>query len=204
MQKKLFEDINLNTDNLLPYDGKVSYYGILLDSETANFFYRNLMENIAWKNDELKMFGKRIITKRKVAWYGDEALQYTYSNIRKTASVWNKELTELKNIVEEECGESFNSCLLNLYHNGNEAMGWHSDDEKELKKNGAIASVSLGAPRDFIFKHKISKEKVKIKLENGSLLVMKGETQRHWLHQLPKRTKISAPRINLTFRTIVV
>src|SRR5690554_3576390 len=135
MQKKLFEDINSNTDNLLPYDGKVSYYGILLDSKTANIFYRNLMENIAWKNDELKMFGKRIITKRKVAWYGDEALQYTYSNIRKTASVWNKELTELKNIVEEECGESFNSCLLNLYHNGNEAMGWHSDDEKELKKN---------------------------------------------------------------------
>ena len=116
---------------------------------------------------------------------------------------WTKELLELKKLVEKETGESFNSCLLNLYHDGTEGMAWHSDAEKDLKKNGAIASLSFGAERKFSFKHKLTKELVSLVLEHGSLLVMKDTTQSHWLHRLPPSAKHNKSRINLTFRTIV-
>jgi alkylated DNA repair dioxygenase AlkB len=161
------------------------------------------LTTIEWRNDEAIIFGKKIITKRKVAWYGDKEYEYTYSKISKLALNWTPELLELKNMFEQQTNESFNSCLLNLYHNGNEGMEWHSDNEKKLKNNGAIASLSFGAERKFAFKHKISKEKVSFILEHGSLLVMKDETQKHWLHKLPKTTSINTPRVNLTFRTII-
>jgi len=109
----------------------------------------------------------------------------------------------IKDKVEKASSETYNSCLLNLYHNGEEGMGWHTDNEKELKKEGAIASVSFGAVRKFAFKHKKTQEKVELTLDNGSLLVMKGTTQSHWLHRLPPSKKITTPRINLTFRTII-
>ena len=112
------------------------------------------------------------------------------------------ELLELKSIIEEKTDLKFNSCLLNLYHNGNEGMAWHSDAEKDLKKNGAIGSLSLGAERKFAFKHKETKETISLILEHGSLLVMKDITQSHWLHRLPPTKRIDKPRINLTFRTI--
>lgn len=163
-------------------------------------WFANLMDKINWKNDEVNLFGKQIITKRKVAWYGDYNYSYTYSNTIRTAEVWTPELITLKHLVEEKAGEKFNSCLLNLYHDGNEGMSWHSDDEKELKKHGAIASLSFGADRKFAFKHKITKESVSVLLEKGSLLVMKGTTQENWLHAIPKTTKVKTPRINLTFR----
>ena len=147
--------------------------------------------------------GKLIITKRKVAWYGDSAFEYSYSNRTKIALPWTKELLTLKSKIEIETGESFNSCLLNLYHSGEVGMAWHSDGEKDLKKDGAIGSVSFGAERKFSFKHKTTKEAVSIMLEHGSLLVMKGTTQTHWLHRLPPTKKTVKPRINLTFRTIV-
>ena len=115
---------------------------------------------------------------------------------------WTTELLELKKIAEELTGEKFNSCLLNLYHNGDEGMTWHSDAEKVLKKNGAIASLSLGAERKFSFKHKETKETISLLLEHGSLLVMKDTTQSHWLHRLPPTKLITKPRVNLTFRTI--
>jgi alkylated DNA repair dioxygenase AlkB len=149
------------------------------------------------------MFGKKIVTKRKVAWYGEEPFDYTYSHIKKTALYWNDTLKRIKNTIEDISGETYNSCLLNLYHNGEEGMGWHTDNEKELKKEGAIASVSFGAVRKFTFKHKNTLEKVELTLDNGSLLVMKGMTQTHWLHRLPPSKKIIQPRINLTFRTII-
>ncbi len=149
------------------------------------------------------MYGKRYITKRKTAWYGDAAFEYSYSNTTKTALPWTPELLEIKNSVEKLTGHSFNSCLLNFYHNGNEGMSWHSDDEPELGENPIIASLSFGAPRKFSFKHKITKETVSVLLEHGSLLVMKGATQAHWLHAIPKSTKVKTPRINLTFRTII-
>ena len=144
-----------------------------------------------------------IITKRKVAWYGDIPFKYTYSNTTKEALPWTAELIELKNLAEITTGETYNSCLLNLYHDGNEGMAWHSDGEKDLKKNGAIASMSFGAERKFAFKNKTTKETIQVILQNGSLLVMKDETQTHWLHRLPPTKLVSKPRVNLTFRTIV-
>ena len=189
--------------NLLPCDGEVHYFGRLVTKQQADDYYNELMSNIAWENDQAIIFGKRIITKRKVAWYGDKPFQYTYSSITKQALQWTDALKELKAIAETASGETYNSCLLNLYHTGEEGMAWHSDAEKDLKKNGAIASLSFGAERKFAFKHKKSAELVNVFLEHGSLLVMKGETQTHWLHRLPPTTKISSPRINLTFRTIV-
>ena len=189
--------------NWLPCDGTVNYYGKLLDLEAANHYLKALLENIEWRNDEAIIFGKKIITKRKVAWYGEKAFEYTYSNTTKCALLWTKELLELKELMEKETGETFNSCLLNLYHNGDEGMAWHSDWEKDLKKDGAIGSLSFGAERKFAFKHKQSQEKIVMILEHGSLLVMKDTTQTHWLHRLPPTKRISTPRVNLTFRTIV-
>ena len=145
---------------------------------------------------------KLIITKRKVAWYAEKSFEYSYSNRTKTALIFTKELLELKKLVEKETKETYNSCLLNLYHDGSEGMAWHSDGEKDLKKNGAIASLTLGSERKFGFKHKETKETVYKVLEHGSLLVMKDETQTHWLHRLPPTKKVHLPRINLTFRTI--
>ncbi|HKL91257.1 MAG TPA: alpha-ketoglutarate-dependent dioxygenase AlkB, partial [Allomuricauda sp.] len=155
------------------------------------------------EQDVVHMFGKRIETKRKVAWYGDQPFEYTYSNSTKKALLWTPELLAIKNLTEKFTEETYNSCLLNLYHSGEEGMGWHSDDEKELKPNGAIASLSFGAERKFAFKHKESKEKVGLTLDHGSLLVMKGTTQSNWLHRLPPTKLVKLPRINLTFRTVV-
>ena len=199
----LFGNVADPTHNLLPTDGTVNYYGTILDKERADALFRKLLENIEWKNDEAVIFGKRILTKRKVAWYGDEKFKYTYSKTTKTALLWTDELLTLKKLIEEKTSEKFNSCLLNLYHSGDEGMAYHSDAEKDLKKNGPIASLSFGAERKFSFKHKITGEKVELTLEHGSLLVMKDETQSYWLHRLPPTKKVSAPRINLTFRTIV-
>ena len=188
--------------NLLPKDGTVNYYGKLLNLNEADHLLQILLAHIEWKNDEAIIFGKKIITKRKVAWYGEKEMAYTYSKTTKLALKWTNELLALKIKVEQITGDTFNSCLLNLYHNGNEGMSWHSDVEKELKKNGAIASLSFGAERKFVFKHKESKEQVRFILEHGSLLMMKGETQSYWLHKLPTSKLILKPRVNITFRTI--
>lgn len=199
----LFDILEEQPRNFLHKDGVVNYYGKLMSSSEANGYFDVLFNNIEWKNDEALIFGKRIITKRKVAWYGDKPFEYTYSNTTKHALPWTQQLDELKLLVEKETDESFNSCLLNLYHDGSEGMTWHSDGEEDLKKNGAIASLSFGAERNFFLKHKKSKKTVSLFLENGSLLVMKGSTQSHWLHRLPPTKKVNKPRINLTFRTIV-
>lgn len=191
------------TKNWLPYDGTVNYYGKLLPKAEADFYLNRLLESIEWRNDEAIIFGKKIVTKRKVAWYGSKPYEYEYSNVKKHALPWTKELQELKALAEKESGETFNSCLLNLYHSGDEGMAWHSDGETDLKKDGAIASLSFGAERKFAFKHKQSGDKVELVLEHGSLLIMKDTTQTHWLHRLPPTTKVKTPRVNLTFRTIV-
>jgi alkylated DNA repair dioxygenase AlkB len=137
------------SNNILVKDGTVYYYGKILSSEEANQYLDLLMRNIQWENDDLVFFGKRVTTKRKVAWYGDSKYRYTYSSTTKRALAWTKELSELKQIVEKHAGTKFNSCLLNLYHNGSEGMGWHSDDEKPLGKDNTIASLSFGAERKF-------------------------------------------------------
>ncbi|MDR2275527.1 MAG: alpha-ketoglutarate-dependent dioxygenase AlkB [Sphingobacterium sp.] len=199
---ELFDNLYDDNRNILPYDGTVNYYGKILDQVQSNHYFDRLMASIEWVNDRAIIFGNEIITKRKVAWYGEQAFEYSYSNTTKRALPWTKELLELKALAELKTGETYNSCLLNLYHNGDEGMAWHSDGEKDLKKNGAIASLSFGAERKFAFKHKTTKEKIELVLGNGSLLVMKGFTQTHWLHRLPPTKKIFKPRVNLTFRTI--
>ena len=188
--------------NFLPYDGIVNYYEKIFDMNLSDIFFDTLLKNIEWKNDEAIIYGKHIITKRKVAWYGEKPYEYKYSNITKTALLWTPELIEIKKVIETISGEHFNSCLLNLYHNGDEGMAWHSDGEKDLKKDGAIASISFGAERKFSFKHKETKETVSLLLEHGSLLVMAGTTQSHWQHRLPPTKRVFTPRINLTFRQI--
>lgn len=200
---ELFSRITDSTANLLPYDGIVNYYGKIFSATAADQYLNALLNHIEWKNDQAVIYGKLIITKRKVAWYGDKPFAYTYSNITKQALPWTEELLQLKAMIELQTGETFNSCLLNLYHTGEEGMAWHSDAEKDLKKDGAIGSLSFGAERKFSFKHKQTAEKVEVYLEHGSLLVMKGTTQTHWLHRLPPTTKTNLPRVNLTFRTIV-
>jgi alkylated DNA repair dioxygenase AlkB len=190
------------TKNILPEDGIVNYYDRLWPNSDADQYLDSLLTNIEWRNDEAVIFGKHIITKRKVAWYGDSGFSYTYSNITKNALPWTTTLLQLKKIAEEKTGEQFNSCLLNLYHNGTEGMAWHSDAEKDLKKNGAIASLSFGTERKFSFKHKQTGQVVSLILEHGSLLLMKGTTQTHWLHRLPPAKTILKSRVNLTFRTI--
>lgn len=188
--------------NLLPVDGKSFYFGSILNREEEEKFFKELMEKVDWKHDEVLIFGKKITTARKTAWYGDREFEYTYSKMTKKANLWIPQLLLLKQKVEQLTGLEFNSCLLNLYHSGDEGMSWHSDAEAELGPEPAIASLSLGKERRFLFKHKKSGEKIELQLEPGSLLLMAGETQKYWLHSLPKSKKIKEPRINLTFRNI--
>lgn len=188
--------------NLLPYDGVVNYYGRIMAPKEAAFYFDRLLQSIGWKNDESVIFGRHIITKRKAAWHGDSDYFYTYSGTTKQALPWTPELLALKQLTEKITGTTFNSCLLNLYHDGSEGMAWHSDDESSLGKNAAIASLSFGAERKFTFKHKVTKQGISVMLESGSLLLMKDATQSNWLHSLPKSKKVNRPRINLTFRTI--
>jgi alkylated DNA repair dioxygenase AlkB len=156
IQSTLFEE---EQPNILPYDGIAHYYGSIYTHEESNYFLNTLLNTIEWQNDQVKIFGKLIITKRKVAWYGSLPFEYRYSNTTKKALPFTSALIAIKQKIEAVSGETYNSCLLNLYHNGNEGMGWHSDAEPELKKDGAIASLSFGAERKFVFKHKVSSEK---------------------------------------------
>ncbi|MGB0937046.1 MAG: alpha-ketoglutarate-dependent dioxygenase AlkB family protein [Colwellia sp.] len=192
--------------NILPKDGCAEYYGVIVSEQECQYFYNCFLNEIEWVRDRAIIFGKLIETKRKVAWYGQSDLgnpfNYTYSNTTKTSLPWTKPLLAIKDIIEQATNETYNACLLNLYHSGEEGMTWHSDGERDLKERGAIASLSLGVQRKFCFKHKKTKEVVNIELSPGSLLVMKDNTQENWLHRLPPTKKIKDIRINLTFRTI--
>ena len=189
--------------NLIPYDGELYYLENFLNLQEASQYFQKLYSDISWEQDEFLMYGKKIISKRKVAWYGSKEFDYAYSGNHRKGKPWTKELLDIKKIIEGASKDSFNSCLLNLYQEGAEGMGWHSDNEKELLPKATIASISLGSHRKFSFKHKQTKETVSLRLHNGSLLLMKGEIQDHWLHQLPKTKKIIDARINLTFRSII-
>lgn len=191
------------SENLIPYNGEVYYFENFLEEQLSKQFFQELHKNIYWEHDEFLMYGKKIITKRKVAWYGSKEFDYTYSNKTRKARKFTEELVKIKRLIEVESKDVYNSCLLNLYHEGSEGMGWHSDNEKELQPLATIASLSLGGERKFAFKHKTTKETISLTLHNGSLLLMKGAVQQHWLHQLPKTKKNVDPRINLTFRSII-
>lgn len=189
--------------NLLPFDGVARHLGTVLPADDATKYYDHLISSVPWSRDEVVMFGKRVVTAREVAWFGDAGLSYTYSGSTKQPLPWIPPLTELRERAEELSGAVFNSCLLNLYHHGGEGMGWHSDDEKSIVPDSCIASLSFGAARRFSFRHKRTKERVDVILEHGSLLLMEGGIQRHWQHCLPKSAKIAEPRVNLTFRRML-
>lgn len=192
--------MHINIPNIINYDGQAFYFGNIFTDEESNNYFIELLNKIEWRNENVIMFGKEIITKRKVAFYADKGIEYTYSSKTKNGLEWNETLLTIKHIIETYTKVSYNACLLNLYHNGTESMGWHSDDEKEIVPNSSIASVSFGAERKFSFKHKSTRETSSVLLENGSLLEMKGSIQKNWLHAMPKTSKVTTPRINLTFR----
>lgn len=192
--------VDRTLSSLLPADGQAYYHGPVMDDETALANLRALEALDFWRNDEVVMFGKRLVLSRKMAWFGE--VPYAYAGALKMPLPWNVEVLALKKIVEDACGVSFNSCLLNYYADGSEGMGWHSDDERSLVPNAAIASLSLGAERNFRFKHRRTGETASVRLQSGSLLVMAGETQTHWVHCLPKSKRVFGARVNLTFRVM--
>ena len=183
----------------------VKYIENFFDFDQSQLYMKHLTNDIKWKREKIRMWGREIITKKRIAWYADEGKSYTYSGSTFHPEQWNELLLEIKKYVEHYIKFQFNSVLLNEYPNGKVGMGWHSDDERELGIDPIIASLSFGANRDFIFKHKTDKrfENIKIHLKSGSLLLMLGSTQHHWKHSLPKRLKVREPRINLTFRKIL-
>lgn len=195
----LFKDpINLNLK-----DGEVVYYPHFFDNEISHKYLNALIKNIAWQEDSIKLFGKDYLQPRLTALFAINKIPYTYSNITMHPKPFNTELLNIKEAVENRIKVNFTSCLANLYRNGKDSNGWHADDEKELGEYPVIASITFGEERMFHFKHKYEPDqKTKIKLQHGSLLVMKGKTQKYWLHQLPKTKKDIGPRINLTFRII--
>jgi alkylated DNA repair dioxygenase AlkB len=183
---------------------KVWYFPEAFSREESEFCFRLLQQEVRWKQDEIKIFGREIITRRKVAWYGDQSYDYRYSGHSRIAQLWTNEMRQVKYKVEELCQTTFNSCLCNLYHDGSEGMGWHSDDEKSLDPEAPIASLSLGASRRFLFRSKENpKSKKEIILEPGSILLMSAECQREWQHSLPVAAKVKEARINLTFRRML-
>ena len=183
----------------------LKYIENFFNLDESQLYMRNLTQSVLWRREKIKMWGKEIVTKRRIAWYADDGKSYTYSGSTFFPSQWNNVLLQLKEKVENYSEIKFNSVLLNEYPNGEVGMGWHSDDEKELGTDPIIASLSFGANRDFIFKHKTDRsiENVKLHLKSGSLLLMLGSTQHYWKHSLPKRLKVKEPRINLTFRNII-
>ena len=189
--------------NLLPHDGTVNYHGAILGTAQADAYFTELNQTIDWQHDTARINGQIIHTARQVAWHASEPFTYTYSGTTKIALPWTDALLELKKIVEKQSHATYNACLLNRYNDGSQGMAWHSDAEKDLQKNGTIASISLGAERRFAFKHKCTDDTVSLTLQHGSLLIMADDTQTHWLHRLPPLVGVSSARINLTFRTMV-
>ncbi|RZK12854.1 MAG: alpha-ketoglutarate-dependent dioxygenase AlkB [Flavobacterium sp.] len=184
-------------------DAEISYYPSFFDESESEIIFKELLKMIPWQQDEIKIYGKTYAQPRLTALFGNDGKSYSYSNITMQPHPWNILLQKIKCKVEEVAEVNFSTVLLNLYRDGRDSNGWHADDEKELGQDPIIASLSFGAERYFHLKHKSNKDlKQKILLENGSLLLMKGSTQHHWLHQIPKTAKPIEPRINLTFRII--
>ncbi|MDH3693787.1 MAG: alpha-ketoglutarate-dependent dioxygenase AlkB [Gammaproteobacteria bacterium] len=190
--------------NIPIVDGELYYWPEFLSGREADRSFRFLRENIVWHIPRINLFGNAIQSPRMAAWYGDANAIYTYSGLTNHPLPWINELSELKYRLEQETQYQFNSVLANLYRDGNDSMGWHSDNEPELGVNPVIASMSLGGARRFVLRHKKRKaiKPVTIELAHGSLLLMSGETQNYWRHSIPKIRKPVASRINLTFRLV--
>ena len=201
-QQSLFTEDTTQFD--LP-DAELHYRPQFFPKPTADRLLQELIEKIEWTQNKIRFYGKESLVPRLEAWYGDPGKSYAYSGIQMTPKPWTKELVEIKEAIEKEAGVPFNSVLINYYRDGKDRVAWHSDDEKELGQNPIIGSVSLGAERKFKLRHKKYKEnglKTEIILQHGSFLLMKGPTQHHWMHEIPRTAKPIGPRINLTFRII--
>jgi alkylated DNA repair dioxygenase AlkB len=204
MQQVLFNDTGADNRSLLPFKGEASYWCSFFTQAEADSFLLQLVETIAWKQEPIKIFGKEVLQPRLTAWYGDEGKSYSYSGITMRPVIWTDVLLQIKQRVETIAGTSFNSALLNYYRNGQDSMGWHRDNEKELGINPVIASVSFGAARNFQLRLYGDKSRAKtITLTHGSLLLMRGETQHYWEHRVPKTTAALGARVNITFRVVV-
>ncbi len=201
----LFEADRKNSDPSLPIpDGTLDYDPSFWGREEADRMMRLLRSEIPWGLHQIRIFGRWVNEPRQTAWFGDPEAIYTYSGVTMKPSPWTPALQAIRQKVERACGAAFNSVLLNLYRDGKDSMGWYADDEPELGANPVIASVSLGAERRFCLKHRTRpEERRSLVLEHGSLLVMRGALQHHWLHSVPKSARIADPRINLTFRQIL-
>lgn len=199
------------TDNLLPYDGQVNDLGVVIND--ANALYNNLLTELPWQPDIVTLFGKTHVTTRQIVWMGDHDVSYHYSGQTRRAVPWSKQMLHVKRHIEQQLSSSginvdFNSCLLNHYPSGEDGMGYHADDEKELGAQPIIASLSLGARRKFVFKHKTIRQKnkpvkVELYLESGQLIVMHGDTQDFWKHTITKTKTVTSGRISLTFRKVL-
>jgi len=201
-QQSLFTEDTIQFD--LP-DAELHYRPQFFPKPTADRLLQELMEKIEWTQNKIRFYGKESLVPRLEAWYGDHGKSYAYSGIQMNQKPWTKELVEIKEAIEKEASVPFNSVLINYYRDGKDRVAWHSDDEKELGQNPIIGSVSLGAERKFKLRHKKYKEnglKTEIMLQHGSFLLMKGPTQHHWMHEIPRTAKPIGPRINLTFRII--
>ena len=184
-------------------EASLVYYPHFFSAEKSDIYYDDLLHSLNWKQDKIRMFGKEILQPRLTSFYGEQGKDYSYSGLRMEPQDFTSELTEIKKKCEQYAETEFNVCLANLYRDGSDSMGWHADDEKELGDEPVIASVSFGAERIFHLKHKTNPTaRHKIRLQHGSLLIMKGTTQQFWKHQLPKTKQRVDPRINLTFRKI--
>lgn len=200
---KYSKTITLPDDEPMP-DGEVIFYQNFFEELESDRFFTTLLSTINWRQNRIKIFGREVDVPRLEAWYGDEEKSYMYSGILMYPDAWTPTLVAIKEKVEIVTEHKFNSVLINLYRNGRDSVSWHSDDEPELGINPAIASVSFGATRRFQLRHKSNKdlETLEIALSHGSLLLMKGETQHFWKHQVPKTSRVLSERINLTFRVI--
>ncbi|MDF2434148.1 MAG: hypothetical protein JWP44_3779 [Mucilaginibacter sp.] len=200
------EQLNIFGDTLPPVSlpsNLMEYHQKIFDAEESRTFMETFIHTVPWEQKTATMYGKEIITPRLMAWYGDTGKDYAFSGTKYDPIPWTDELLKIKLVTERIAGISFNSVLLNYYRDGNDSVAWHSDDEYELGINPVIASVSLGQARRFDIRHKADHQnKYSITLEDGSLLLMKGDLQHNWEHRIPKSTKPLRERINLTFRVI--
>jgi len=183
-------------------NGEYIFYPNFYSKSESDIILQKLKSEIEWKQESMNMYGKQVNFPRLTAWYGDNDRPYSFSGIKLEPKNWTKELYEIKEKVELISKVKFNSALLNRYRSGNDSISWHTDAEKELGINPVIASVNFGATRKFQLRHLKTKEKLELELTHGSLLIMQGELQHFWQHQVPKTNKNVDERINLTFRVI--
>ncbi len=182
----------------------LSYFSGFVNQTAADELLLWLQHNLDWQRTSIHLFGRQVLEPRLTVWYADKGVSYAYSGRQLSANPWPVNLSEIRQRINTVANCAFNAVLGNYYRNGSDYMGWHSDDERSLGNEPVIASLSLGAERDFILRRKDNhQQKQHLTLQHGSLLIMRGKTQRYWQHALPRRKRIVQPRINLTFRQVL-